>query len=961
MTILSKCKTGNLNPSKPFRIAFTNIRGLRANFSDLETYLFQASPDILAISETCLTSDVADDDFSVPGYLPIKRKDSLNGKHGLAVYLKSTLPISRQEDLELPDSPFMCFRLSLLHSTSYLFVLYRSPSNQDCSVLDNISDSIDRAISSHPSANIYVCGDFNSHHKDWLPNHIKTDQAGRNAQSFAISHNLSQMVDFITRIPDNENHNPSTLDLFLSSKPEICNVSSAPPFGNSDHVLVSVDISVSSPASYDSPIHRTLYSFDRGDWDSFRDFIRDAPWNEIFELKAEQCAAEIASWIKAGIDAFIPCRKFQSLPNSSPWFSPACAAAIAHRNHFYKLYHNEANPENTRLFRQARNHCKNVLKSAKLEYAQRTKARISEQKIGSRDFWRIYKRVLNKGASPIPPLFNGPEVLSSAPDKAELFAKIFATNSNIKDDGVPLPDFDTRTDIDLTSLDFSVKTISSIISNLDPTKATGPDGIPVVLLQKCSPELSPVLAKLFRKCFAESCFPSCWKRPSVIPVFKNSGERSNPSNYRPISILPIISKVFEIVINSSLIKHLETNKLLSDHQYGFRSERSTADLLTVITERIHQALDVSGEARAIALDISKAFDKVWHRGLIHKLQAYGISGPFLNIIKSFLSHRSIQVVLSGSSSKEHSINAGVPQGSVLGPTLFLIFINDLPDDLFCKLGIFADDTTLYSSVGKSSGEFEKIEMAADLEADLRSVTEWGERWLVTFNASKTKLLSINRRKCPDLPEIFMDHKPLPESQSFRLLGLPFCSSLGWSQYIENIAKAASKKIGSLHRAKNFLTPESILYLYKSTIRPCLEYCCHIWSGAPITSLNILDKVQRRLYNLLGENLFSKLQPLSHRRDVASLSLFYRYFHGHCSEDLASLMPRRYSTFNSSIQTHRSVRNNWAVYLPRRNTSTYSNSFIPRTATLWNSIPDSCFPSNYNLDLFKKRVHKYLLD
>ena len=116
--------------------------------------------------------------------------------------------------------------------------------------------------------------------------------------------------------------------------------------------------------------------------------------------------------------------------------------------------------------------------------------------------------MLNKGASPIPPLFNGPEVLSSAPDKAELFAKIFATNSNIKDDGVPLPDFDTRTDIDLTSLDFSVKTISSIISNLDPTKATGPDGIPVVLLQKCSPELSPVLAKLFRKCFAESWFPS---------------------------------------------------------------------------------------------------------------------------------------------------------------------------------------------------------------------------------------------------------------------------------------------------------------------------------------------------------------------------------------------------------------------------------------------------------------------
>ena len=155
--------------------------------------------------------------------------------------------------------------------------------------------------------------------------------------------------------------------------------------------------------------------------------------------------------------------------------------------------------------------------------------------------------------------------------------------------------------------------------------------------------------------------------------------------------------------------------------------------------------------------------------------------------------------------------------------------------------------------------------------------------------------------------------------------------------------------------------QGILCIYKSTIRPCLEYCCHIWAGAPISSLNILDRVQRRLFNLLGENLYSKLQPLSHRREVASLSLFYRYFHGHCSEDLASLMPRRYSSFNSSIRTHRSGLNNWAVYLPHRNTSAYSNSFIPRIAALWNSIPDPCFPANYNLDLFKKNVHKYLIN
>ena len=191
-----------------------------------------------------------------------------------------------------------------------------------------------------------------------------------------------------------------------------------------------------------------------------------------------------------------------------------------------------------------------------------------------------------------------------------------------------------------------------------------------------------------------------------------------------------------------MLNHLDSHNLFSDYQYGFRSGRSTADVLTVISERVYRTLDACGETRAIALDISKAFDKVWHAGLLHKLKAYGVSGPFLDIIKSFLSDRKIRVVLDGQSSSSYSINAGVPQGSVLGPTLFLIFINDLPDNILSKLAIYADDTTVYSCLGKTNDVFDKVEMAAELEVDLRTVVEWGDKWLVTFNSSKTKLLSI---------------------------------------------------------------------------------------------------------------------------------------------------------------------------------------------------------------------------
>ena len=371
---------------------------------------------------------------------------------------------------------------------------------------------------------------------------------------------------------------------------------------------------------------------------------------------------------------------------------------------------------------------------------------------------------MNKGKSTIPPLFNGPEVLTSAVDKAELLAKRFSANSSLDSSRHQLPEFPLRTDAIFSNIDVSAAKVSQIIIHLDPSKATGPDGIPVVVLQKCSPELSPKLAKLFNKCITESCFPSSWKIASVVPVFKNSGERSDPSNYRPISLLSIISKVFESLLSSSLVLHLESNKLLSDHQYGFRSGRSTADVLTVICDRVYRSLNASGESRAIALDISKAFDKVWHAGLLHKLKSYGVSGSALHIIKSFLSNRKLKVVLDGCSSKTYEINAGVPQGSILGPLLFLIFINDLPDEILSKLAIYADDTTLYSSLERSKEiEWDRLELAADLEYDLRTITEWGDQWLVSFNSAKTKLLSINKFKHPNLPPISMGGKALPEN------------------------------------------------------------------------------------------------------------------------------------------------------------------------------------------------------
>ena len=540
MAILSKaCKPDNFEPHNSRKLSFTNIRGLRSNFVDCESFLESNSPDILALCETNVDDSIDSGNFSVTAYLPLIRKHSSTHMHGLAVYVKEGLPFARDLSLENSADSYLCFRLALLHSVSFFFFLYRSPSSL-CTVFDSISSNIDEVLSNNPSANVFVFGDFNVHHKDWLTYSGGTDRPCELCYNFSISNDLTQIVNFPTRIPDCDSHSPALLDLFLSSDASIYSTMAFAPLGNSDHVVVSVSMDFPINSKQDSPFHRVAYDYSRADWDTLRDHLRDIPWENIFKLGASTAASEFYEWVRVGIDVYVPHRKYQVKPHSSPCFSVACAAATIHRNHFFRLYQQNKSSESKVKFRQAINRCKRVLEAAKLAYATKTKESITSQKLGSRDFSRIANSVLNKGKSAIPPLFNGPKVLSSASGKAKLFAKNFSKNSNLDDSGISLPVFPSRTNLKLHNISITPKMVKKVITNLDSSKASGPDCIPVVVLKNCEPKLSYILAKLFNKCLKESCFPDCWKVSSVLPVFKNVGERSTAKNYRPVSLLSVL-------------------------------------------------------------------------------------------------------------------------------------------------------------------------------------------------------------------------------------------------------------------------------------------------------------------------------------------------------------------------------------------------------------------------------------
>ena len=270
------------------------------------------------------------------------------------------------------------------------------------------------------------------------------------------------------------------------------------------------------------------------------------------------------------------------------------------------------------------------------------------------------------------------------------------------------------------------------------SKASGPDCIPVVVVKKCEPELFYILAELFNNCFKESCFPDCWKVSSVVPVFKNVGERCTAKNYRPVSLLSVVSKFFEKLLNNKIVGNLEKCGLFSDFQYCFRSSRSTADLLTVIFDRIARAFNRSGATRAVALDVSKAFDRVWHSGLFHKLKPYGISDQIFGLILFSVIDGFEWFWMENLHKKIHLILEFLKAPFLVlhfSDRTLMIFLTMLSVILLSMLMIL-----LYSKCDQASDMWQQLELASELESDLQDTVDWGKKWLVDFNPGTTQLV-----------------------------------------------------------------------------------------------------------------------------------------------------------------------------------------------------------------------------
>jgi molybdopterin converting factor small subunit len=409
----------------------------------------------------------------------------------------------------------------------------------------------------------------------------------------------------------------------------------------------------------------------------------------------------------------------------------------------------------------------------------------------------------------------------------------------------------------LQLIDITEKMVWDELKNLSPGKSAGPDGIHPRVLSEAREEILHPLLLIFRKSVETGVVPSAWKDAEVVPIFKK-GQKSSPGNYRPVSLTSVCSKILERIVRSHIMAHVNANQLFTPAQHGFRPSRSCTTQLLTVTEDWTRWEEDGLPYDCIYLDYRKAFDSVPHERLLSKLYALGIRGKLHCWIRSFLSGRRQRVRVENSLSSWRPVTSGIPQGSVLGPTLFLCFINDLPKVVKGRVALFADDTKLY-------GTSEKEDEISSLQKDVDELYKWSTQWQLPFNEEKCKVIYYGRHNKRNV--YHMNNKPIATAEEEKDLGVLFDESMDYARHINSVTKKANSRVGLVRRCFRSLDEKPFKTLYKSLIRPVVEYASSVAHPVHTKEEDKLEGVQRR-----ASKLPSRLKDLSYSERLHELKL-----------------------------------------------------------------------------------------
>ena len=475
------------------------------------------------------------------------------------------------------------------------------------------------------------------------------------------------------------------------------------------------------------------------------------------------------------------------------------------------------------------------------------------------------------------------------------------------------------------------KGVLKLLRDLKTHKATGPDELPAFILKTAANQLAPILTRLYQFSLDSGEAPTDWRNAHIVPVFKK-GEKHLPSNYRPVSLTSIVCKVLEHIVHSSVMDHFDRHKILTDNQHGFRAKRSCEAQLITTIQKIASSMSSKGQVDVILLDFAKAFDKVPYQRLLHKLDYYGMRNSTLRWIESFLSHRKQSVLLDGTRSTEADVLSGVLQGTVLGPLLFLAFINDLPEmTKHSDARLFADDCLLYRHISS-------MQDSALLQQHLTALEGWETTWQMQFHPQKCTVIRINSNRRRIINTNYQIHgHTLEVVDSSKYLGV----TITWRKHIDDTVNKANKPLGFVRRNLSDCSTSVKTAAYTTMVRPRLEYSSTVWDPHHNKEIHSLEQVQRRAARFVHRNYSDRTlgcvtnmvqslgwESLQHRRYINRIIMLFKIQHGIIDISPEFIQPNDHRTRGSQRLRQLQATN-----------EAYRNSFYPRTISDWNRLPN----------------------
>lgn len=504
--------------------------------------------------------------------------------------------------------------------------------------------------------------------------------------------------------------------------------------------------------------------------------------------------------------------------------------------------------------------------------------------------------------------------------------------------------------------------MSKLIKSLNVNKATGLDGIGPRVLTLCPDSLSVPIASIINNSIASGIFPSMLKEACVFPIYKN-GPKYIPSNYRPISILNTISKIFEKHVISQLNKYLQSNNLLHKTQSGFRKRHSCQTALTYLINNWTSFIDNGYMIGSVFLDLQKAFDLVDHNILLMKLKLYHFSNKTIDWFSSYLTNRYQVVKIGNEMSDKQKLQTGVPQGSILAPILFLLYINDLPNCITkSNLDLYADDSNLYA-VGKTTQEIQTT-----LQTDVDLVIKWCNNNKMALNPQKSKVIligSAGKIKKANALQITIENQIIENVESHNILGVTVDQTLSWSLHVQNVCKHMNSKLFLLNRISTYLNFDMRKLFYMAYILPIYDYCASVWGNCSHTDSNKIYRLQKRATKITFKSskdiptytLFSKLGVLPFKQqvqyDIAIMT--YKALNKELPEYINNLI-----NLSSNVKYNLRLQSNRMLSTMQQHTNYKKKGFEFLSKTTWNSLPN-IIKNQSTLVSFKKCLKMHLLN